>query len=352
MMKLKNSWQSKAVREVERIATPSAFRPHRLLRGGRIQTLASSYAPRNLSGRLTGEQVVILDAGRDYTGYDEKVRLMGYYNRHSGRDPSRGLVISLHGWEGSSHSSYNLLLGSYLLTKGYDLFRLNLRDHGPRLHVDPYMLNRGAFFGTLIEETMCAVQQVAAWAGDLPVYLVGPSLGGNFVLRLAVLHAVQPIANLRRVVAISPAINPARSIERIDQQIYFRRYFRKRWLRTLLAKERHFPDLYQFGPLRQLSYIEPMSQWLIKHYSNFADTATYYASYAVLGDALAGLTVPTTILTAADDPVIMVEDFETLVAPPLLDLKIEQFGGHVGFVDWWPLHHHLPEMVEAALQRE
>ncbi|MCC6458425.1 MAG: alpha/beta fold hydrolase [Caldilineaceae bacterium] len=333
-------------------ATLSPFRPHRLLRGGRIQTFASSYPARRLKGGLTDEQVVVLDAGHDATGYDASVRLVGYYNRRDTSDASRGLVISLHGWEGNSHSPYGVITGRRLLAEGYDLFRLNLRDHGPRLHVDPYALNQGLFLGTLIEETLCAVQQVAVWAKDLPVYIVGPSLGGNFALRLAMLHATQPIANLRRVVAISPAINPSRSTDRIDSQYPFRRYFRNRWLRSVLAKERLFPHLYDFHPLLKMSRLRPMTEWLVQHYSDFSDAEDYFGRYSVLGDALAGLTVPTTILTAADDPVIVVEDFERLTASPLLDLKIEPFGGHVGFVDLWPLHHLLPEMILAELSCE
>jgi predicted alpha/beta-fold hydrolase len=331
---------------------PANFRPHRLLRGGRIQTFASGYHRRRAAGMLSGEQVVLLDAGPDVTGYDNYVRLTGYYNEHRTGDASRGLVICLHGWEGNSHSPHSLIVGEHFLDHGYDFFRLNLRDHGPRLHIDPYALNRGLFLGTLLEESHCAVQRVAAWAKGLPVYLVGPSMGGNFVLRMAVRHATDPIANLRRVVAISPAINPGRSTDRIDQQYPFRRYFRGRWLRSVLAKERRFPELYSFGPLVNIPRLRPMTEWLIEHYGTFADADDYFSRYAVLGDALAGLTIPTTILTAADDPVIAVDDFETLTPSPFLDLKIERFGGHVGFVDFWPLRHLLPEMVLAELQRE
>jgi predicted alpha/beta-fold hydrolase len=330
----------------------ATFKPKRWVRGAHVQTFASSYPPRGMGRFLEGEQVVIVDAGLDYTGYDKQVQLVGYYNRRSTPEPSHGFVITLHGWEGSSHSAHNLILGRRLLAEGYDLFRLNLRDHGPRNHVNPYALNRGLFLGTLLEEAHCAVNHVAAWAGDNPVYLVGPSMGGNFVLRMAMRHAHDPIPNLRRVVAISPAIHPARATDRIDAQYPFRRYFRNRWLRSLLAKEQLFPEEYNFSPLVRISQVRAMTEWLVQRYSRFADADDYFSRYAVLGDALVGLTVPTTILTAADDPVISVEDFEQLAPSPFLDLKIERFGGHVGFIDLWPLRHLLPEMILMELQRE
>jgi predicted alpha/beta-fold hydrolase len=330
----------------------ATFTPHRLVRSGRVQTFASSVPLRRLGTTLPDEQMVVLDAGDDETGYDENVRLTGFYNKHTAGKESKGLVISLHGWEGGSHSAYNVTIGKRLLAEGYDLFRLNLRDHGPRLRVEPYALNRGLFLGTLLTESHCAVQRVAAWAGDLPVYLVGPSMGGNFALRMAMRHATDPIANLRRVVAISPAINPGKATDRIDAQYPFRRYFRDRWLRSVLAKQRLFPQLYDFAPLVKIPHIRPMTEWLVQHFTDFADADDYFACYSVLGDALVGVPVATTIMTAADDPVIAVEDFGTLTPSPLLDLKIERFGGHVGFVDLWPLRHLLPEMILGELQRE
>lgn len=329
----------------------TAFRPNRLVRGGRIQTIASSYPPRNLPKVLAGEQVVVVDAGKDETGYDKGVRLVGYYNQRHSSGASKGLVISLHGWEGSSHSAHNLLLGNRLLAEGYDLFRLNLRDHGPLLHVNPYALNRGVFRGTLLQEAHCAVQQVAAWANDLPVYLVGPSLGGNVALRVAMLHQSQPIHNLRRVVAISPVLNPSTTADRIDDQYPFRRYFRDRWVRSIMIKATLFPDLYDFGPIAKMSRLRPMTDWFAHNYTDFADADDYFYRYAILGDALVGIPVATTVLTAADDPVIDVQDFEQLTPSPLLEIQIEQFGGHVGFIDLWPLRHLLPEMIIAELQK-
>jgi hypothetical protein len=334
---------------VEKLSAP--FQPHRLVRGARVQTFASSYAPRTLGKMLTGEQIVVLDAGEDATGYDAGVRLFGYYNRQRALSTSRGLVICLHGWEGSSHSTHSLTLGSRLLAEGYNLFRLNLRDHGPAWHINPYALNRGLFLGTLLEESHCAVQRVAAWAKELPVFLVGPSMGGNFVLRMAARHIHHPIANLQRVVAISPAINPGKSTDRIDEQYTFRRYFRQRWLRSVLTKARLFPDLYNFDALRAIPKLRAMTEWLIERYTELAGADDYFSRYAVMGDALTEVKVPTTILTAADDPVIDVEDFATLTPSPSLDIKIERFGGHVGFIDLWPLRHLLPEMVLAELRK-
>ena len=121
------------------------FRPHALVRGAATQTVLSSLYKENTSRVLAEESAVLVDAGPDQTGYDPdgSVRLLGYYNAGDAvrrGAPSRGLVLTLHGWEGCSHSVYNLMLTRTLLAAGYDVFRLNLRDHGPN-----HGLNRGFF---------------------------------------------------------------------------------------------------------------------------------------------------------------------------------------------------------------
>src|SRR5262249_25164041 len=141
------------------------FAPHRLVRSGHTQTMLSRYRPRQLNTTQV-EQPVLLDAGPDLTGYApaRPVRLLGYYTPSRLLTPSRGLVLTLHGWEGCSHSVYNLVITYALVEAGFDVFRLNLRDHGPNLHVNPYALNPGLFLGTLIDETATAVQRVADMA--------------------------------------------------------------------------------------------------------------------------------------------------------------------------------------------
>lgn len=330
------------------------FAPHRWVRSGHTQTLLARYRPNLLSTPLL-EHPLLLDAGRDVTGYapDYPVRLLGYYTPRATPGASRGLVLTLHGWEGCSHSTYNLLIAYALIEAGYDVFRLNLRDHGPGLHVNPYALNPGLFLGTLIDETATAIQRVAEMAGDRPFYIVGASMGGSFALRLAIRHAHQPIANLQKVITFNPAINPGAANDAIDRQRVFHRYFRRRWLASLQQKQRLYPQLYNFDPLVNIQSLHAMTDWLVQQYGDhcggFHNADEYFNAYRVNDHAFSALTVPTTIITALNDPVIPVNDFFTLAPHPLLDIQIHPSGGHVGFVDIFPLQHKLPGLLLDAL---
>ncbi len=298
------------------------------------------------------EQPLVLDAGADRTGIDPQqgVRLLGFYNASRLPQTSRGLVLILHGWEGCSHSNYNMIQAQLLVEAGYDVFRLNLRDHGPHHLVNPYTLNRGLFLGTLIEEAAVAARRVAELAGERPFYIVGASMGGNFALRLADWHRRQPFPNLAKVVAVCPAISPGAATDALDSHPATRRYFRQRWLRSLRGKQALYPELYDFRPVESMPLVRDMTEWLIRRYGHltqnrFTDVDEYFATYCAF-DALHGeLPAPITIIAAANDPVIPVHDFYDLPSHPLLKVQIHPTGGHCGFMDVLPMRHMMPQMV-------
>ena len=328
------------------------FMPPRPLRNASVQTVLARWQPAGMDAFMATEQPVLLDAGPDATGVEPNhpVRLLGYVNRTAAPE-NRGLVLMLHGWEGCSHSVHNTVVTSALLQAGYDVFRLNLRDHGPGIHVDPHALNKGIFVGTLLDEVATATHQIAAMAGERPFYIVGASMGGNFALRLAIRHSRTPFHNLARVVAVSPAINPSRSTRALDAKLPYRRYFRERWLASLHHKEDLFPDLYDFSAMDPHLSVYDLTDRLVRMFGLFPDAEAYFTAYGVRGAAFEDLRVPTHIITAANDAVIPVVDFYALKPHPLLDLEIHPTGGHVGFVDGLPLRHRLPAMVLERLAR-
>ena len=209
--------EASSVRPKDGSAFHNGFDPRRVVRQGHVQMLLARRRPPN-SVTVRTEQPMILDAGPDETGYDtdRPVRLLGYYNPPLDGAGRRGFVQVLHGWHGSSHSADVLYIADTLLAAGYGVFRLNMRDHGPDLHYDKLALNRGLFLGTLLNEVAVATRLVAQMAGDSPLAIVGGSLGGNFALRLAAEHNRQAIPNLKRVIAICPAVSPATAAASID----------------------------------------------------------------------------------------------------------------------------------------
>ena len=122
------------------------------LRNPVLQTVLSSMRRRNkaAAGEAAGFEALSREAVIDAGG---GVRLTGFYTIAA--EAAQGLIILMHGWEGSESSAYMIAAGRYFYLLGYDIFRLNLRDHGNSHH-----LNKGLFLGTLIEEAHGAVKHI------------------------------------------------------------------------------------------------------------------------------------------------------------------------------------------------
>lgn len=272
----------------------------------------------------------------------EGVRLLGYMSRQA-RPHDKGLAILLHGWEGSSESTYIRTTGRFLFSRGLDVFRLNLRDHGPSHH-----LNTGIFYAVLLDEVFDAVRQITAAENGNPVFLAGFSLGGNFALRIARQCATSPIPGLLQVVSISPVLDPDKATDRIDNSRLILKYFLKKWRRSLSIKQRLYPQHYDFSALMGIDSIREMTERLLASYSSYGSARDYFKGYTLTDGHLGRITVPTTIITAQDDPIIPVEDFYGLQASPSTQIIIQPYGGHNGFLDGWRLNGwYEPVMAEA-----
>jgi len=301
--------------------------PPFFLKPAGIQTVMASAGLRAL-----GKNPMVDTAREVVLTTNEGIRLLGYISRQP-RPRHKGLVILLHGWEGSSNSTYVRTTGRFLYRQGYDVFRLNLRDHGPSHH-----LNAGIFYAVLLDEVFDAVRQICAAEGSGPVFLAGFSLGGNFTLRIVRKCAREPIPNLKQAISISPVLDPDKATDRIDDSRFILKYFLKKWRRSLSIKQGLYPDRYDFSALMDIDNIREMTERLLASYSDYPGAREYFKDYSVLDGDMAGITVATTIITAKDDPIIPVEDFYDLQTSPAVRLRIQPYGGHNGFLEGWRLN--------------
>lgn len=253
------------------------------------------------------------------------VHLRGFYAPVA--TPSRGLVIFIHGWEGSADSQYVLSAARALHAAGYEIFRLNLRDHGGTVH-----LNEELFHSCRIDEVVAAVRWITDRYKAPRNFLAGFSLGGNFSLRVAA-RAPGAGINLDRVIAVCPVLSPASTMLALERGAWiYRYYFLSKWRRSLRMKAQAFPNRYEFGDLRRLPTLTTTTEYFVEHHTPFASLEAYLAGYAIVDDALADLEVPAKIVLARDDPVIPFADSLQLANSRLLEVVVTRRGGHCGFL--------------------
>ncbi|KGM54052.1 alpha/beta hydrolase [Lysobacter daejeonensis GH1-9] len=318
------------------------FRPAWWARSGHVQSLLGSNRWRQLLGerRLLAvgahSQEHLIDAG-------DGVRLLGVHSAVPGR-ASRGLALLLHGWEGSVDSSYMRLTAARLLEAGFEVFRLNFRDHGGTHH-----LNEGIFHSNRIDEVVRAAAEVARRFPARPMVAAGYSLGGNFTLRLA-LRAPAAGIPLQCVAVVCPVLDPARTMDVLERGLpVYRWYFQRKWTESLARKRALFPHLHDFDDRVLHMDMRELTRWLVLRQTDFGSLEHYFDGYCIAGDRLAGLQVPARILMAADDPVIPVADFHRLQLPPSARLEISPWGGHCGFVEGGRLEGFAERWISAQL---
>jgi predicted alpha/beta-fold hydrolase len=303
------------------------FHPPPLLENPHVQSVAASlpfrrpfvlWRCRELLGASRPE---ILDCG-------DSVRLLAHRATQAalGRPPATRVAVLLHGWEGGARSLYILSIGQQLLDRGFDVVRLNLRDHG-----GSHDLNPGIFHSCRLSDVVGAVQRLQASSPRQGLNLVGFSLGGNFFLRVAAKAAAAGL-ELEQVVAICPVLDPEHTLTRLEQGwVVYRRYFLAKWRRSLRRKQAAWPGLYDLREVLALGTLTGMTDHLARDFAGFPSLSAYLHGYAVVDETLATIVHPTRIIAAEDDPIIPVVDLARLARPAALEVTTTRFGGHCGY---------------------
>jgi len=311
------------------VTVDEGFQPPLWMRSPHVQSFLVSLPVRRraiermAAPLLSVSEETLLDCG-------DGVRLQCFISRpaQAGRTEANKVAVTLHGWEGSSDSLYILSLAQKLFDKGFDVVRLNLRDHGATHH-----LNRDLFHSCLLPEVVGAMQRIQAMMPGRPLHLAGFSLGGNFMLRVAA-EARETGLNIARVVAVSPVLDPHETLHALEHGwAFYHRYFIRKWARSLVKKQAAWPSVYNFAEMLRLSSLRRMTMEMVRKFTHFASLEEYLNGYAITGDRLAKLEVPATLITAMDDPIIPAGGLERIARPPALHVTLTRHGGHCGFFD-------------------
>ncbi|MGH8147616.1 MAG: YheT family hydrolase, partial [Rhodanobacteraceae bacterium] len=257
------------------------FQPPWLLKSPHLQSMLASSSLRR---RLRGRGARRLDRDAEWVTLDcgDGVRLTGCHTAQNVAAQARGLAVLFHGWEGSVRSTYLLRTGARLLEEGWDVFRLNFRDHGGSHH-----LNRDIFHSCRIDEVVGALGAIARRYPTRPLTLTGFSLGGNFALRTALAAPAAGI-ELAHTIAVCPVIDPHGGLFALEHGLrMYHDYFMWKWRRSLKLKQRLFADteLFTHGELR--GSLRSLTEALVLRHTDFGSLANYLDGYSVADGRLA-----------------------------------------------------------------
>jgi predicted alpha/beta-fold hydrolase len=253
------------------------------------------------------------------------VRLLGSYSKQE--ENGKGLVILIHGWEGSIDSAYILSAAAVLFANGYNIFRLNLRDHGKSHH-----LNKKMFTSTRLREAVNAVMEITRLFPHNRNFLTGFSLGGNFALRIG-MQMPEKDNRLNAIATVCPLIDPVQATMNLQQNHpVYHHYFVKKWKKSLRKKLSLFPDLDSNDNLIKYNTLVTMHDHFVPRHTEYQTTTDYLSAYKIKREGLAKLKIPTHIITSEDDPITRKVDLDQIGRPPGVNIIKVRYGGHCGFL--------------------
>ena len=279
----------------------------------------------------------VLDGAEEVLLETPSAKLQGFYTKNSNRD---NLYILLHGWEGSAQSTYIQLLANTLYKeKNAAIFRLNFRDHGVTHH-----LNEGLFHSCRLDEVVESIKQITEKYPHKSVYLCGFSLGANFSLRVAAKANTCNI-KLKKVFAISPPLVPKNSMLMIEKSRLYSRYFMNKWQKSLIKKQRLFPENFDGHRFKSIKTLEKLTKELIVRHSDYSSTDEYFKGYEITEEIIENIQVKSHVITSMDDPVIPFKDFKLLENRKLITMVTTKYGGHCGFINSWKMNSWVEQYI-------
>ena len=248
---------------------------------------------------------------------------------------ARPTAILLHGLEGSSHSQYVVGNSNKLWRAGCNVIRMNMRNCGSSVLGDPQRFTPTLYHSGLSSDVEHVMHHYLAAEGLQSIALIGYSMGGNIVLKLAGDLGTSAPPELHAVVGVSPAVDLAESADALH--VGFNRFYERRFLRALLKRFRRKAMLFPraFDPQRTvgIASLREFDDRITALYSGFRSADDYYYRAAATR-VLDRIAVPTLLLHACDDPFIRftAETRTAIHANPHITLLETEHGGHCAFL--------------------
>jgi len=301
------------------VAAQRTFRPHRWLRGGHIQTLAAFFLSRHVGLPISEKRLIEVEPG---------VPVLCHCHWQTDRNALTLIVV--HGLEGSSESQYMLGIARSGLAAGMNVVRMNQRNCGGMDHCAPTLYNSSR------SADVAAVARNLIEHDRIPGFvLIGFSMGGNLVLKLAGEWGSDSPPEFRGVAAVCPAINLAAGADALHEPAnrIYEYYFLLQLFRRFRRKVRLFPTTFDAARLRGVKTLREFDDRVTAFYCGFTGADDYYAR-AAAANVIDRIARPALVIHAANDPFVRIlpETRQALLANRNITYVETEDGGHCAFV--------------------
>jgi uncharacterized protein len=304
------------------------FKPRRFLSNGHLQTIFGNLLRRH--DRLPEPVAQLVEVSPARGRQIASQVLCHCHWQPLPERPSRPTVIILHGLEGSSKSQYVIGNANKLWRAGCNVIRMNMRTCGGTERLTPTLYHSG------LSGDVDRVLHFFLDSQKLQyISLIGYSMGGNLMLKLAGELGTNAPPELRSVIGVSPAVDLQASADCLHN--WQNRFYERRFLRALLRRFRRkavlFPHVFDPQRAAHISSLRDFDDRITALYSGFKSADDYYYR-AAAARVLDRIAVPTLILHALDDPFVrlIASTRESIAANPHITFIESAHGGHCAFL--------------------
>ena len=308
-----------------------------LFRNAHLATIAGNYWRRELDEHRFPVESKLYET-------EPGVQVLVHTQRPAGAPVAE--LILVHGLEGSSDAGYARSLAQAALEAGFSVHRYNMRSCGGTEHLSGSTLYHSG-------QTADLLAVIGRLKGPAPAFLVGFSLGGNVVLKLAGELGESAREMIAGICAISTPIDLAACVKQLGRRsnsIYSRRFVTRLKQRVVL-KEKLTPGLFELAHLARVRSVYDFDDCYTAPAFGFGTAVNYYATQSS-NQFLDHIRVPALVVQAKDDPLIPFQVYQhpAFARNPHLRLLAVDHGGHLGFISktkprFW-LDHTLLDWVQ------
>jgi uncharacterized protein len=315
--------------EIETIASHAEeFRPRRFFTNGHLQTIAGNYLAR-VNGLPPPQPQLVEVSPATANQIASQVLCHCHWQPEEVR-AERPTAIIVHGLEGSSNSQYVVGNTNKLWRAGCNIVRMNMRNCGGTEALSPTLYHSG-----LSCDVLAVMNFFIARDKLQSMSLIGYSMGGNLVLKLAGELGNNAPSELHSVIGVSPVIDlgPSADALHLPQNRLYEMKFLHALLRRFRRKATLFPRAFDPNRATRIRSLRDFDERINALYAGFAGADDYYHR-AAAARVLERIAVPTLILNALDDPFIRLteESREKSKANPFITLIETEHGGHCAFL--------------------
>jgi uncharacterized protein len=303
------------------VAANEEFHPHPLLKNAHAMTIAGAFVRRRFDLPVAEERLFRVDADS---------QILGQCHWQPGKRRDAPVIAIVHGLEGSSESNYARGIAEKAFRLGFHAVRLNQRNCGGTEKLTPTLYNSG-----MSGDYRAVLEELTSGDGFEQVFVVGYSMGGNLVTKMAGEYGDAAPKALRGVCVVCPSIDPGACADALElrENFLYQRHFVNGLLVRYARKAKLFPQIYAadgFGVLRTLRQFDDK---ITAPHFGYKDAQEYYEA-AGAKRVVAQIRVPMLLITAQDDPFVPFESFRCVNSAQnsAIQFITPKHGGHCSFI--------------------